>query len=215
MYPNVETIEAVLTFLYNGCSIHNQALRTEGDQQIPELNTEKTSSQESFMFEDFFRSVQTFFGGLPFEMPGFERFTEKAIQVITLAQKESRRLKHQYVGTEQILLGLLAQETGLVAQFFKSVGIELEPVRQAIEGQIGRGKGTPEKIPFTPRAKTTLDIALKQAKQLKHSYIGTEHMLLGLLIERQGLGVQVLEKLGFKCETLEQQLRIAIEQSSV
>jgi ArsR family transcriptional regulator, arsenate/arsenite/antimonite-responsive transcriptional repressor / arsenate reductase (thioredoxin) len=212
---NVETIEAVLTFLYNGCSIRNQALRNEGDQQIPELNTEKTSSQESFMFEDFFRSVQTFFGGLPFEMPGFERFTEKAIQVITLAQEESRRLKHQYVGTEQILLGLIAQETGLVSQFFKSVGIELEPVRQAIERQIGRGKGTPEKIPFTPRAKKTLDIALKQAKQFKHSYIGTEHMLLGLLIERQGLGVQVLEKLGFNCETLEQQLRIAIDQSSV
>jgi ATP-dependent Clp protease ATP-binding subunit ClpC len=212
---NVATIEAVLTFLYNGCSIHNRVSSAEQTEPLLELNTENIPTQEGFMFENFLRSIQTFFGELRLALPGFERFTQKATQSILLAQDESRRLQHQYVGTEQLLVGLLAQETGLVAQVFKAVGIELEPVRQAIEHRIGCGRGTPVEIPFTPRAKETLKIALRQAKQLGHSYIGTEHLLLGILIEGQGLGVQVLEDLGFNGKTLEQQLRRSINQNSV
>lgn len=211
----VTTIEALLTFLYNGCSVRNRVSRTEQADQVPELNTENTPFQESFMFENFLRSVQAFFGELRPGLPGFERFTQKAIQTIELAQDESRRLQHRYVGTEQMLVGLLAQETGLVFQVFRAAGIELEPLRQAIEHQIGRGSGTPDKVPFTPRAKETLEIALRQAKQLGHSYIGTEHLLLGILLEGQGLGVRVLEDLGFNRKTLKQQLQSAMNQNSV
>ncbi len=225
---NVETIEALLAFLYNGCSVRNQVShaevsRTEQAQQILEKsleqNQEQTNenkpTQEGFMFENFIRSIQSFLSGFHVELPGFERFTQKAIQSIIAAQDESRRLQHQYVGTEQMLVGLLAQETGLIAQFFSTVGVQLEPVKQAVERHIGLGRGTPEEIPFTPRAKQTLEIALRQAKQFGHSYIGTEHLLLGILIEGKGLGARILEELGFNCKTLEQELRNVINQSSV
>lgn len=214
-YANVETVEALLTFLYNGCSARARVSFTEQAQQIQELNTKNISTQESFMFENFFGSVQTFFGELRLKIPGFQRFTEKAIQSISLAQEETERLQHRWVGTEQILLGLLRQETGLVARVFLRAGVELEPVREAIEGIIGNGSGSPNKTSFTPRAKKVFDIALKEAKQLKHSYIGTEHLLLGILIEGEGVGVRALKELGFDCNELEEQLQIAIVQSSV
>jgi ArsR family transcriptional regulator, arsenate/arsenite/antimonite-responsive transcriptional repressor / arsenate reductase (thioredoxin) len=209
---NVEAIEALLTFLYNGCSVRNRIYRTQQTDQVLELNTDHKFAQEGLMFENFLRSVQTFFSELSLALPRFERFTQKATQSILLAQDESRRLQHQYVGTEQMLVGLLAEETGLAAQVLRAAGIELEPVKQAIEGQIGRGRGTPLEIPFTPRAKTTLEISLRQARLLRHAYIGTEHLLLGLLVEGQGLGVRVLEELGCNCKRLEQQLRTAINQ---
>jgi ATP-dependent Clp protease ATP-binding subunit ClpC len=128
-----------------------------------------------------------------------------------LAQEESRRLQHSFVGTEQILVGLLAQESGLAAQVLRTAGIELQSVRQAIEHQIGRGHGTPIELPFTPRAKETLKIALRQARVLGHSYLGTEHLLLGLLVEGKGLGIRALEDLGFNRKTLENQLRSAMQ----
>ena len=122
------------------------------------------------MFKNFLRSIQSFFGGMHVdELPGFRRFTQQAAQSILLAQEESRRFQHQYVGTEQILVGLLAQETGIASQVLRSMGVELEPVRQAIEDYIGHGSGTPEQILFTPRTIRVVEIALKQAKQLKHS----------------------------------------------
>ncbi|MBW4507568.1 MAG: metalloregulator ArsR/SmtB family transcription factor [Scytonematopsis contorta HA4267-MV1] len=229
---NVETIEALLAFLYNGCSVRNQVShtevsRTEQAQQILEKdleqsleknlkqNNENKPPEEGFMFENFLRSIQSFLSGFQIELPGFERFTQKAIQSILTAKDESRRLQHQYVGTEQMLVGLLSQETGLITQFFSTVGVQLEPVKQAVEHHIGRGRGTPEEIPFTPRAKQTLEIALRQAKQFGHSYIGTEHLLLGILIEGKGLGARILEELGFNCKTLEQELRNVINQNSV
>jgi ArsR family transcriptional regulator, arsenate/arsenite/antimonite-responsive transcriptional repressor / arsenate reductase (thioredoxin) len=212
---NAEAIEALLTFLFNGCSVSSWVSRTQEPQQNLELNTQNTPSGNNFMFENFLRSVQAFFGELRLALPGFERFTQKATQAIVTAQDESRRLQHSYVGTEQILMGLLAQETGLVAQVLGAAGVKLEPVKQAIERRIGRGHGTPIEIPLTPRAKTTLDISLRQAKLLGHSYIGTEHLLLGILLEGKGLGVLVLEELGFNCKALEQQLRNAMNQNSV
>lgn len=209
---DIETIETLLEFLYNGCATRQAVSQTEQAYQTLELDIE-LPQKEPFMFEDFLRSIQTFLGGL-FErvaLPqGFERFTSKAIQSLFLAQNESRRLQHQYVGTEQLLVGLLAENTGTAAQVLTAAGIELETVKRTIDRHIGRGHGTPDEIPFTPRAKATLEIALKQAQQLEHSYIGTEHLLLGILIEGQGLGARVLEDLGINRKTLEQQLRLAM-----
>jgi ArsR family transcriptional regulator, arsenate/arsenite/antimonite-responsive transcriptional repressor / arsenate reductase (thioredoxin) len=207
---NVTAIEALMSFLYNGCSVRDSLPPIESYADL-EQNTDDTPTQESFMFVNIFQSVQTFFRELRLALPGFERFTQKAIQSISLAQDETRRFQHQYVGTEQLLVGLLTEGTGIAAQVLTAAGVQIEPVREAIAERIGRGHGTPIQLPFTPRAKKVLDIALKQARQLNHSYIGTEHLLLGLLIEGKGLGVKVLKELGFNCKTLEQQLRSAME----
>jgi ArsR family transcriptional regulator, arsenate/arsenite/antimonite-responsive transcriptional repressor / arsenate reductase (thioredoxin) len=209
---NVAAIEALLTFLYNGCSVRDSVARAEQSYAALEENTADKPTQEGFMFVNIFQSVQTFFRELRLALPGFERFTQKAIQSISLAQDETRRFQHQYVGTEQLLVGLLAEGTGIAAQALAAAGVQIEPVREAIVERIGRGNGTPIQLPFTPRAKKVLDIALKQARLLGHSYIGTEHLLLGLLIEGKGLGVRVLEELGFNRKILEQQLRSAMEQ---
>jgi ATP-dependent Clp protease ATP-binding subunit ClpC len=208
---NIATVEGLLLFLYNGCSVQKPVSQSKAPDQLLELSPNNTPPQEGIMFENFVRSMQTFFGELRLALPGFERFTEDATESILLAQEESRRLQHSFVGTEQILVGLLAQESGLAAQVLRTAGIELQSVRQAIEHQIGRGHGTPIELPFTPRAKETLKIALRQARVLGHSYLGTEHLLLGLLVEGKGLGIRALEDLGFNRKTLENQLRSAMQ----
>jgi len=126
----------------------------------------------------------------------FERFTEKAIKVVMLAQEEARRLGHNFVGTEQIMLGLIGEGTGIAAKVLKSMGIHLKEARIEVEKIIGRGSGfVAVEIPFTPRAKRVLELALEEARQLGHSYIGTEHLLLGLLREGEGVAARVLENL--------------------
>ncbi|CAI6001788.1 unnamed protein product [Closterium sp. NIES-64] len=127
----------------------------------------------------------------------FERFTEKAIKVIMLAQEEARRLGHNFVGTEQILLGLIGEGTGIAAKVLKSLGVNLKEARVEVEKIIGRGSGfVAVEIPFTPRAKRVLELSLEEARQLGHNYIGTEHLLLGLLREGEGVSARVLENLG-------------------
>ena len=127
----------------------------------------------------------------------FERFTEKAIKVIMLAQEEARRLGHNFVGTEQILLGLIGEGTGVAAKVLKSLGVNLKDSRIEVEKIIGRGSGfVAVEIPFTPRAKRVLELSLEEARQLGHNYIGTEHLLLGLIREGEGVAARVLEKLG-------------------
>ncbi|XLQ12342.1 MAG: ATP-dependent Clp protease ATP-binding subunit [cyanobacterium endosymbiont of Epithemia adnata isolate EadnSB Bon19] len=127
----------------------------------------------------------------------FERFTEKAIKVIMLAQEEARRLGHNFVGTEQILLGLIGEGTGVAAKVLKSMGINLKDARVEVEKIIGRGSGfVAVEIPFTPRAKRVLELSLEEARQLGHNYIGTEHLLLGLIREGEGVAARVLENLG-------------------
>ncbi|GJP55330.1 hypothetical protein CLOM_g14301 [Closterium sp. NIES-68] len=127
----------------------------------------------------------------------FERFTEKAIKVIMLAQEEARRLGHNFVGTEQILLGLVGEGTGIAAKVLKSLGVNLKEARVEVEKIIGRGSGfVAVEIPFTPRAKRVLELSLEEARQLGHNYIGTEHLLLGLLREGEGVAARVLENLG-------------------
>jgi ATP-dependent Clp protease ATP-binding subunit ClpC len=127
----------------------------------------------------------------------FERFTEKAIKVIMLAQEEARRLGHNFVGTEQILLGLIGEGTGVAAKVLKSMGVNLKDARIEVEKIIGRGSGfVAVEIPFTPRAKRVLELSLEEARQLGHNYIGTEHLLLGLIREGEGVAARVLENLG-------------------
>ncbi len=127
----------------------------------------------------------------------FERFTEKAIRVIMLAQEESRRLGHNFVGTEQLLLGLIAEGTGVASKTLKSMGVNIKEAREEVEKIIGRGCGfVAVEIPFTPRAKKVLELSWDEARQLGHNYIGTEHLLLGLIREGEGVAAKVLENLG-------------------
>ena len=126
-----------------------------------------------------------------------ERFTEKAIKVIMLAQEEARRLGHNFVGTEQVLLGLIGEGTGVAAKTLKSMGVTLKDARAEVEKIIGRGSGfVAVEIPFTPRAKRVLELSWDEARQLGHNYIGTEHLLLGLIREGEGVAARVLENLG-------------------
>ena len=126
----------------------------------------------------------------------FERFTEKAIKVIMLAQEEARRLGHNFVGTEQILLGLIGEGTGIAAKTLKGLNVTLKEARQKVEEIIGRGSGfVSVEIPFTPRAKRVLELSWDEARQLGHNYIGTEHLLLGLVREGEGVAIRVLENL--------------------
>jgi ATP-dependent Clp protease ATP-binding subunit ClpA len=127
----------------------------------------------------------------------FERFTDRARRVVVLAQEEARLLNHNYIGTEHILLGLLHEGRGVAASALQSLGISLEAVRQQVEGIIGRGQQAPSgHITFTPRAKKVLELSLREAQQLGHDYIGTEHILLGLIREGEGVAAQVLVRLG-------------------
>src|SRR5271157_4928857 len=127
----------------------------------------------------------------------FERFTDRARRVVVLAQEEARMLHHNYTGTEHILLGLIREGEGVAAQALESLGISLEAVRQQVEGIICQGQQAPSgHIPFTPRAKKALELSLREALQLGHSYIGPEHMLLGLVREGDGVAAQVLVSLG-------------------
>ncbi|CAK8568072.1 unnamed protein product [Lathyrus sativus] len=127
----------------------------------------------------------------------FERFTGKAIKVILLAQEEARTLGHDFVGTEQILLGLIAEGTGIAAKVLKSMGINLKDARVEVEKIIGRGSAIVDvEIPFTPRAIRVFELSLEEARQHGHNYIGSEHLLLGLLQEGEGVEARVLENLG-------------------
>jgi Clp amino terminal domain, pathogenicity island component/UvrB/uvrC motif len=127
----------------------------------------------------------------------FERFTDRARQAVAQAQREARRLDHNYIGTEHILLGLIHVREGVAARALESLGLSLPAVRQQVEEIIGRGQQVPSgHIPFTPRAKKVLELSLRESLQLGHNYIGTEHILLGLLHEGDGVAAQVLVKLG-------------------
>ena len=137
----------------------------------------------------------------------FERFTDRARRVVVLAQDEARLLNHNYIGTEHILLGLILEGEGVAAKALESLGISLEGVRGQVEELIGQGGSSPSgHIPFTPRAKKVLELSLREALQLGHNYIGTEHILLGLIREGEGVAAQVLVKLGADLSRVRQQV---------
>jgi ATP-dependent Clp protease ATP-binding subunit ClpC len=127
----------------------------------------------------------------------FERFTDRARRIVVRAQEESRTLGHDFIGTEHILLGLIAEGQGVAVKTLESFGISLETARQRVEQAVGRGAGArPGHIPFTPRAKEVLKLSLREATGLGHGYIGTEHLLLGLVAEGEGVAANVLTGLG-------------------
>jgi hypothetical protein len=137
----------------------------------------------------------------------FERFTDRSRRVVVLAQEEARRLDHNYIGTEHILLGLIRESDGVAAKALESLGISLDAVRQQVEEIIGRGQQTPSgHIPFTPRAKKVLELSLRESQQLGQGYIGTEHVLLGLIREGDGVAAQVLVRLGADRTRVRQQV---------
>ena len=137
----------------------------------------------------------------------FERFTDRARRVVVLAQEEARMLNHNYIGTEHILLGLIHEGEGVAAKALESMGISLTAVRAQVEETIGQGQNpTSGHIPFTPRAKKVLELSLREALQLGHNYIGTEHILLGLMREGEGVAVKILEKLGADLGRVRQQV---------
>ena len=137
----------------------------------------------------------------------FEKFTDKARRVVVLAQEEAKLLNHNYIGTEHILLGLIHEGEGVAAKALEALGINLEQVREQVQEIIGKGQQSPSgHIPFTPRAKKVLELSLREALQLGHSYIGTEHLLLGLIREGEGVAAQVLTKLGADTNRVRQQV---------
>ena len=137
----------------------------------------------------------------------FDRFTDRSRRVVVLAQEEARMLNHDTIGTEHLLLGLIHEGEGVAARALESLGISLEAVRQEVEAVIGRGEETPSgRMPFTARAKKVLELSLREAIQLGHNYIGTEHILLGLLREGDGVAAQVLVKLGADLNRVRQQV---------
>jgi Clp amino terminal domain, pathogenicity island component len=137
----------------------------------------------------------------------FERLTDRARRVMDLAQDEARRLQHTYIGTEHLLLGLLGEGEGVAAQALESLGIGLAAARQQVEQIVGRGQqAAPEHIPFTPRAKKVLGLARREALQLGHHYIGTEHILLGLIREGDGVAADALAALGAELNPVRQQV---------
>jgi ATP-dependent Clp protease ATP-binding subunit ClpA len=137
----------------------------------------------------------------------FERFTDRARRVVVLAQEEARLLNHNYIGTEHLLLGLIHEQQGVAAKALESLGLSLEAVRAQVEEIIGQGQRAPTgHIPFTPRAKKVLELSLRESKQLGHNYIGTEHILLGLVREGEGVAAQVLVKLGADLSRVRQQV---------
>ena len=137
----------------------------------------------------------------------FERFTDRARRVVVLAQEEAKMLNHNYIGTEHILLGLIHEGEGVAAKALESLGISLDAVREQVQDIIGQGQQQPTgHIPFTPRAKKVLELSLREALQLGHNYIGTEHILLGLIREGEGVAAQVLVKLGADLNKVRQQV---------
>jgi len=201
---SVQTLEDLLAFLYNGCSTR---ARVKEPVQV-------TTTREGFVFENFFRSIfEGLFGsGSTFqkilEQISLQRFTQKAIQAIELAQNESRQLGYDFVRTEQILLGLISEGSGVAAEVLRSFGVNLEMARTEVEKCIGRGRGSVLRdIPFTPRAKHVLELSSVQTSQTGQNQIDTEHLLLGILLAGEGVAVRVLENLRVDLHRLEQQLR--------
>jgi dihydroneopterin aldolase len=137
----------------------------------------------------------------------FERFTERARKVVVLAQEEARRFGHGYIGTEHLLLGLLREDEGVAARALASLNVTLDEVREQVESIVGYGEeGTGAQAPFTPRSKKVLELALREALQLGHNYIGTEHILLGLARENEGVASQMLSGMGVEADGIREQV---------
>jgi ArsR family transcriptional regulator, arsenate/arsenite/antimonite-responsive transcriptional repressor / arsenate reductase (thioredoxin) len=206
---NAETMEDLLSFLTTGKSRDRFAIDSTGNN----------STKKGFTMVKFFESIfEKLFGFVTdrFDIKWLQRFTPKAINAISFSQSESHRLGHSYVGTEQILLGLINEGSGIGWELLNSAGVNLDNARIEVEKIIGRGKGNiPSDIPFTPRAKHSMELAVEECRQLGINYVDTEHLLLGLLKEGaggtgRGVAIRVLVSLSVDLVSLEQQLRQAL-----
>ena len=137
-----------------------------------------------------------------------DKFTERVRKVIYLAREEAARLQHDYIGTEHLLLGVIREGEGIAATVLNNLGVDLDHIRQAVENMVSSSGGTMTigEIPFTPRAKRVLELAVEEARSLGHNYVGTEHLLLGLLREQEGVAAQVLMNLGLKLEDVREEV---------
>src|SRR4051812_27871901 len=145
----------------------------------------------------------------------FDKFTERARKVLQLAQEEAQRFNHNYIGTEHLLLGLVREGEGVAAKVLANLGVDLNKVRSAVEFIIGRGERTVTgDIGLTPRAKKVIELSVEEARRLNHNYIGTEHLLLGLVREGEGIAAGVLESLGVSLDKVRQQVMQVVSQSS-
>src|SRR6266699_1143165 len=145
----------------------------------------------------------------------FDKFTERARKVLQLAQEEAQRFNHNYIGTEHLLLGLVREGEGVAAKVLANLGVDLNKVRSAVEFIIGRGDRTVTgDIGLTPRAKKVIELSVEEARRLNHNYIGTEHLLLGLVREGEGIAAGVLESLGVSLDKVRQQVNYVLSQSS-
>ena len=196
---NAETMEDLLSFFYTESS-PSDSNKIESAKNLPK--------EEKSMSEQLFRPIwEKLFTSLGFPLPS--RFTQEAITAIKFAQCESLRLKHKYVGTEQILIGLISETNGIAWQFLRQAGLNLEKVQMEVEKLIGRGsnKSVPIFIPCTRRSKEVMENALQESLKLGKNHIGTEHLLLGLLGDSDSLGFKILENLEVDPSNLEQKLR--------
>ncbi len=215
---NAETMEDLLSFLTTGKSRDKRSLMSPTYHSATD-STGNKSTKEGFTMVKFFESIfEKLFGFVTdrFDIKWLQRFTPKAINAISFSQSESHRLGHSYVGTEQILLGLINEGSGIGWELLNSAGVNLDNARIEVEKIIGRGKGNiPSDIPFTPRAKHSMELAVEECRQLGINYVDTEHLLLGILKEGaggtgRGVAIRVLVSLSVDLVSLEQQLRQAL-----
>ncbi|MEO1374643.1 MAG: metalloregulator ArsR/SmtB family transcription factor [Cyanobacteria bacterium J06635_10] len=205
---NAEAMQGLLSFL------STQKALTKADKTVNQTSVEE---EEEFMPDNlllFFHSIYTnLFGPLRnrFYLKGYDRFTDRAINAIHFGQLESRRLKHNFIGAEQILLGVLEENDGIARQFLNNVGVNLENAKVEVEKIIGKGKETTlVDLPFTPRAQRVLKLAVEESMQLATDSVSTEHLLLGILNEGGGVPVRVLQNFQVDLIGLEQHLRNAV-----
>ncbi len=219
---NAETMEDLLAFLYTGNSPADRNFTKSEEASLfhdgvfMNESAKNSSTKEKFMFEGFFRPIwNKLFKRIRFSIPRFViRFTPKAMSVIKLAQNEANRLGLNYVGTEQLLAGLVAEESGRAWQFLTEAGITLEKVQTEIERILAdylQANNSvisfPKEIIFTPRAEKIIEIADRQSVELGRDYIGTEHLLLGMLEEAEGLGCKILQNLNIDTNSLKNKLQ--------
>lgn len=149
------------------------------------------------------------------ERDRFDRFTERARHVLWLAQEEAHRFRHNYMGTEHLLLGLIREGDGVAARVLRRMGVDLDEVRRNVEAIIGRGKRIAVgEVGLTPRAKKVIELAVEEARRLNHHYVGTEHLLLGLIREGEGIGARVLESSGIKLSRARQEIEAELDRLS-
>ena len=205
---NAEAMQDLLSFL------STQKTLTKTDTPV---NKTSIQEEEEFMEDNLFRFFQSIFTHLfvskssRFHLKGYDRFTDKAINALQNAQLEARRLKHNFIGTEQILLGVLNESDGIARQLLDNVGVNVENAKVEVEKIIGKGKETTlVDVPFTPRAKRVLELAVQESQQLATDTVGTEHLLLGIFNEGGGVSVRVLQNLQVDLIGFEQDLRNAL-----